>query len=206
VAGYLEELTLPPPQAGLERLLPASRDGSLQTLPVLRVREEDGDLAVMYLHRDSRLIYLANPRTGSTATATALMGIGFEKVGRHHEAVKVGKGWVSFGVVRNHWDAALSWVLAHNYPMTVESLRKALDNEYVSENKMWGYHSPDFLLRYEKLEQELNDFLFAPVKLPRENVSTNRKGRHYREFYDAETRCYIWDRFKDEIEALGYEW
>ena len=134
------------------------------------------------------------------------MGIGFEKVGRHHEAVKVGKGWVSFGVVRNHWDAALSWVLAHNYPMTVESLRKALDNEYISENKMWGYHSPDFLLRYENLEQELNDFLFAPVKLPRENVSQNRKGRTYIEIYDAETRCYIWDRFKDEIEALGYEW
>ena len=172
--------------------------------------EEDGDLAVMYLHRDSRLIYLANPRTGSTATATALMGIGFEKVGRHHEAVKVGKGWVSFGVVRNHWDAALSWVLAHNYPMTVESLRKALDNEYVSENKMWGYHSPDFLLRYEHLKNELDlTLLFydlGPVKLPRENVSHNRKGRHYREIYDSKMRDYIWDRFKDEIEEFGYEW
>lgn len=160
----------------------------------------------MYLHRGSKLVYLANPRTGSTATATALMAIGFEKVGRHHEAVEIEGKWVSFGVVRNHWDAALSWVLAYNYPMTVGSLEVALDNEYISENKMWGYHSPDIVLRYETLEQELNDFLPAPVKLPIENASLNRKGRHYREFYDAETRCYVWDRFKDEIRELGYEW
>ena len=134
------------------------------------------------------------------------MEIGFEKVGKHHEAVDVGKGWVTFGVVRNHWDAAVSWVSAYNFPMTVGHLEKALDNEYISENKMWAYHNPDFLMRYENLEQELNDFLFAPVKLPWENVSQNRKGRTYIEIYDAETRAYVYHRFKDEIEELGYGW
>lgn len=158
----------------------------------------------MYVHRASRLVYLANPRTGSTSTAKALMEIGFEKVGKHHEACEMDPDHVTFAVVRNHWDAALSWVLAYNLPVSVKSLEEALRNEYITENRMWAYHKPDILLRYEDLETGLNDILFTPVKLPRENVTYNRFGRDYWRFYDRETRDYIGNRFKDEIEEMGY--
>ena len=100
--------------------------------------------------------------------------------------------------------------MAYNFPLTVGFLETALANEYISESEMWSYHDPDITLRYENLGLQLDDLLITfglgPVSLPRENVSHNRKGRHYREIYSAETRCYIWDRFKDEIEELGYEW
>lgn len=38
----------------------------------------------MYVHFDAKLVFLANPRTASRATATVLMRRGFEQVGQHH--------------------------------------------------------------------------------------------------------------------------
>jgi len=165
----------------------------------------------MYVHEGAKLIFLANPRTASTSVAKALMEIGFTQEGKHHSPLECRlDGWTSFTTVRNHWDAALSWVLAHNFPMSVDSLERALDNEYISENEMWGIHAnADHLLEYSTLYRDLSRFLslfsLPPVRLPKENVSANRKGRHYREFYTDETRDYIYNRFKEEIERLGYE-
>ena len=164
----------------------------------------------MYVHSDSKLIFLANPRTASTAVAAALMDIGFEKKGKHHEAYEMGEAWMTFTAIRNHWDAALSWVLAHNFPMSIESLERALDNEYITENEMWSYHDQKITMRYEQLELWLDFILSCSglplVKLPEQNVSANRNGKHYREFYTPETRKYIFDRFEDEIVRLGYRY
>ena len=165
----------------------------------------------MYVHNDSKLIFLANPRTGSTSVAKALMEIGFEKVGRHHEGFDMGPAWTTFAAVRNHWDTAVSWVCAYNYPFTLEFIEKALDNEYISENEMWGYHRPTLIVRYENLASELHRTLLlhllqdVDLHLPKENTSANRDDRRYRHCYNDETRGYIYDRFKDEILRLGYE-
>ena len=164
----------------------------------------------MYAHDESKLIFLANPRTASTAVAGALMGIGFEKIGKHHEDYKMGEAWTTFAAVRNHWDAALSWVLAHNFPMSVESLERALDNEYITTHEMWVYHKLDITMRYEQLGLWLNFILSCSglplIKLNKQNVSANRNGKHYREFYTPETRQYIYDRFEDEIVRMGYKY
>ena len=172
----------------------------------------------MYVHKDAKLIFLANPRTGSTSVAKALMDIGFKQLGPHHSTMKdtgVDYGWTTFAVVRNHWDAAVSWVFGKHLgeykdlDFTIGTFEFALDNEYVTEHEMWGYHKPDLLVRYEFLELDLDIVLhtlgLGPVKLPKENVSKARNGRHYREFYTDETRDYIGNRFKGEIERLGYE-
>jgi hypothetical protein len=172
----------------------------------------------MYVHDDARLVYLANPRTGSTSTAKALQDIGFRLEGTHHSGGKVPSGYRTFGVVRNHWDTCVSWVYAvpivqyHLLKVNQESIEHVLDkldNPYVTENIMWGLHNLDITLRYEDLPWALNDVLevwgLPAVKLPRENVSEARKCSHYRTFYDHETREYVNNRFKDEIERLGYK-
>ena len=193
----------------------------------------------MYVHKEAKLVFLANPRTGSTSVAKALMEIGFEQDGTHHSARDI-DGYTTFAVVRNHWDAAVSWVFGKHLgeykdlDFTVETFEFALDNEYVTEHEMWGYHKPDLVVRFEgvaapyplSMEEQIN-FILAPgvgyhfsgppktirlgvckldaIALQRANVSTVRNGRHYREFYTDETRDYIGNRFKDEIERLGYE-
>lgn len=167
----------------------------------------------MYIHNEAKLAYLANPRTASTATARALTEIGFVRDGTHHSARKL-EGFTTFAAVRNHWDAAVSWVFGHHLGeykdlvFTVETFTFALDNELVGKNKMW-IHDPDFTMRYENLESDLYLVLTSAgleaVLLPKENVSTVRGGRHYRGFYTDETRRYIQKRFEAEIERLGYE-
>ena len=167
----------------------------------------------MYVHNDGKLVYLANPRTASTSTAAALLEIGFEKVGLHHSpnlAGRLGQGWLTFSTVRNHWDTAVSWVMAHNLEMSVESLRQVLDNEYTSSHEMWNYHRQDITMRYEDLSMWLNMILVGRglprAYLPRRNVSVNRAGRHYSELHTPETRFYIGHRFGDEIMRLGYRY
>jgi len=167
----------------------------------------------MYVHNDGKLVYLANPRTASTSTADALLEVGFEKVGTHHSknlAGPLGDGWLTFSAVRNHWDTAVSWVMAHNLSMTLESVEQVLDNEYTSDDEMWAYHSPDITMRYEELGMWLNMILvgrgLARAYLPKRNVSVNRAKRHYSELHTPWTRTYIYNRFADEIARLGYRY
>ena len=154
------------------------------------------------------------------------MGVGFKLEGTHHSAFEDDLDgwwrsrkpedcwWHCFAAVRNHWDAAVSWVFGYHLgeykdlAVSIESLEFALDNEWVKGERMFPY-AADITLRYENLENDLNLMLpffgLPAVKLTKENVSTRRNGRHYREFYTDETRDYIHNRFKAEIERLGYE-
>jgi hypothetical protein len=170
----------------------------------------------MYLHKEAKLAYLANPRTGSTATAEALMKIGFKKVGTHHSGHPSSSwAYVTFAAVRNHWDAAVSWVFGRHLgqykdlKFTVETIEFALNNEFISADKMWGYHEPRLTMRYER-PTDLGCVLATAElridRLPQRNVSDVRKRRHYREFHTDKTKDYIYNRFKTEILRLGYEY
>ena len=169
----------------------------------------------MYVHKEAKLIFLANPRTASTSVAKALMEIGFEKEGAHHSGQTDLRPWPTFAVVRNHWDAAVSWVFGlhkgeyKDLVVSVPTIEFALDNNgLVFDGRMFP-HRADGEIHYENLQNELNRVLFywdlPEVDLPWLNVSTRRNGRHYREFHTDETRDYVHSRFKDEIESLGYE-
>jgi hypothetical protein len=67
---------------------------------------------------------LPTPRTASVATSLALREIGFELGDRgHHTKLWLSNyiteeersEWKTFTVVRNHWDAAVSWILKNKY-------------------------------------------------------------------------------------------
>ena len=167
-----------------------------------------------YVHRKKKLAFLANPRTASTSVAKALMDIGFEQVGAHHSA-DGSEGLETFALVRNHWDAAVSWVFGKHLGeykdldfSDVSVFEFALDNEWVTETEMWAVHNADALLRYEYVKHlsfYLETYGFPPFELPELNVSEARCGLHYSHFYTDETREYIRDRFSAEIRRLGYE-
>lgn len=67
----------------------------------------------MYILREHSLAFLAHPRAASTAVATALTRIGGVRIGTHHggfgEALLRPQDWRTVVVVRNHWDAVVSW-------------------------------------------------------------------------------------------------
>ncbi len=182
----------------------------------------------MYYHRKARVVYLANPRTASQATAAALLTVGFKKAvpGDHHSRLfEVGPvtpanrdDWWVFTTCRNHFDAAVSWVFAKHQgeppEWNVDAFRNAFDgNPWVGLDTLWHRHPftstvIDEFFRFESLEADLARMLpprgIAVPELPRINASPGRNGAPYQRFYSPETRAYVAERFETEIAAFGY--
>lgn len=184
----------------------------------------------MYIHREARVIYLAHPRTASVATATSLLHVGFCKLeppSDHHSRLwdqgtpvtpENRSQWTVLTTIRNHWDAAVSWAFkrfktrgGEPHLWGLAAYHCAFEaNHWVQPDRMWWLHADeaDVILRYETLEEDLGRALAScGVRMPtliQHNVSRNRRGRSYREFFDDDSRGYIGDRFASEIERFGY--
>lgn len=183
----------------------------------------------MYIHKARRLIYLAHPRTASVATAAALAHLGFVKLeppSDHHsrlwdEGSPVSRDnrstWRVLTTVRNHWDAVVSWTFrrfktrkAGDILWDVKLLETALDNRWISGERLWWLHSDDAdtVLRYEALEEQLRQVLaeydLRLPSIPWLNGSRNRPDREYRQFYNPQTQDYVARRFAGEIERFAY--
>ncbi len=120
--------------------------------------------------------------------------------------------WIVFTTVRNHYDALVSWVCKRyknrtQTPWDLEAFKTALRaNVWVEGHSLWGrhMHSADVVMRYESLELNLESVLGFRLVIPPINVSEQRKGRPYREFYTDETREYVAERFGGEMRRFGY--
>lgn len=187
----------------------------------------------MYYHERARLVYLAHPRTASTATAEALKRVGFTRPvpGGHHAELyypqspvteETRSEWTVMTTVRNHWDAAVSWAAQRNASAQCDVLPwprslfvEALDpqhNSWVRKRQLYWKHlrHADIVLRYETLAEDLKHVLsIAGLYMPflaRDNISRSRHwGAHYSLYFDNETRDLIGLRFRDEIRRLNYE-
>ena len=120
-----------------------------------------------------------------------------------------------FTTVRNHWDALISWAFK-KYRMEPKVWDQSVfdrvfeGNRWIQEDKLWWLHlnEADVVLRYETLQEDFNSLLskhgISPPVLLRENIGRERNGRPYWMFYNIETKQYIYDKFKEEINLLGY--
>lgn len=181
-----------------------------------------------YWH-DQKIAFLAHPRTASTSTRDALLKIGFHDNPltrprlSHHTRLskKLSPDWIVFTTVRNHYDTIISWYFKDNVwkdqPLNVEWLDRFLGSEdeihdWVGGKRLWSMHLPftTHILRFENIQQDLNDVLalrgLGPAKMQLANVSTHRHKQHYTEVFDKKTRRYVYDRFGEEMEELGYHW
>ena len=177
----------------------------------------------MYVHRERNLIYLAHPRTASTATAQFLKTRGFESLHGHHARLSISVSsalenrskWKAFTVVRNHLDTIVSWAASYleTSKLSLGKLdMKQLDYidatcDYVQPHSLWWMHSQeaDVILRYERLEEGLSEILGEEVRLPFANVSRRRGSPHWKTYYDSKTEWYVRGRFKEEMQRYGYE-
>ena len=203
----------------------------------------------MYYHERARLVYLAHPRTASTATANTLQKIGFKKNGGDHHmrlwryspprsspalpnplpngseiVTKANRDkWTAITVVRNPWDTAISWFYRRwrtnpTPAFDIASCRTALEYNHWVEMQMppgrcrfWGLHSDDadVILRYETFESDLRDILARRgITLPpiqRQNVSRNRLHRPHSLYHTDDTRDFIAESFREEIERFAFE-
>lgn len=182
----------------------------------------------MYLHDDRRLVYLANPRTASMATADALMTVGFRHVSpyphsprnTHHARLYSVQcpiedddvaDWTVITTVRNHWDCAVSWMPRPpegGRKWRVEEFQTRLTNRYIPGDQMFMHaDQADVIWRFETLQDDMTRTL-RDHDLPMPDLTWNNwsewRGAPFQSYYSGRTRQYLADRFAGEIARFGY--
>ena len=184
-----------------------------------------------YINPQARLCFLAHPRAASHSISRALQEqAGFRSDAKHHgtRASIVRRhpeadNWTFFCVVRNPYDALVSWWYhrgkndGHEFnPRWIERLEREVGVErppgnpvLVEPGRLWIYaDDSDAIVRYEQLDADLNELLEAhdlpAVVLPYDVVS--RRERSYAEHYDSVTRDWVTDRYGEELRIWGYGW
>ena len=130
-------------------------------------------------------------------------------------------GWTVFTVVRNHYDRLAShYRLNHTtHPSTNPDLDKII-RKLIKQGRQvagaqvgfyylsWTLHATR-VLRYENLEQELNDLLldlgYEGFEIP--HVGKSEASRFdYRDYFSEETKALVEKEYGFELKKLGYEW
>jgi hypothetical protein len=181
----------------------------------------------MYVNREHKFLYLAHPKTGSTATAEALKNqLGFPNTHDHHGRlsdaekrydIETDEDWVICTTVRNHFDAVVSWFspIITEY-FTADVLESAMRNSLYwfpqqgSYYTAWHLEAANFVIEYENVQTELNEALrtagLGCVEIPYTNPTRERTSRnHYSEWYKPSGVEYIRDTYTQELNHLGYE-
>jgi len=170
-----------------------------------------------------KIVFLANPRTGSQAVTKYLVdtfpeAIWTEK--RHHCTLIEFAGLdprllgcpnfhleneVTCTTVRNHWDTIVTWYLLM-YPKQNVSLEWFIwngEHDYFARgNQLFWLHHADVYLRYETLKYDLGYLLGRKVVLP--VVGATEEKDHYKNYYNKNSWEAVRERFLDEIIAFGY--
>lgn len=127
-----------------------------------------------------------------------------------------------FSVVRNPWDLCVS----HYFYRQREEHEEAIDinfkewlmNDKKREPIMWqastqydcltvnGKLAVDFIGRFENLQNDFNKICerisISPISLYKRNST---KHEHYSTYYDKETKEYVFNLLKKDIETFNYE-
>jgi hypothetical protein len=173
-----------------------------------------------------KILFLANPRTGSQAVTKYLVDNYPEAIWskcRHHATLKELAGFnpkllgcgnyhlddeVTCTTVRNHWDIIVSWWLLM-YPEGCVRVRElewfiwnGTHSYFAKGNKLFWLHYADVYLKYETLEDDLGRLLNRNVKLPHIGKTENKK--NYKSYYDKDSWEAVYERFHEEIEMFGY--
>ena len=160
-----------------------------------------------------RVIYCANYRVGSTATAEVLMEMGATKIGEHHDRPQLSDltpDTIVVETVRHHCDVMVSWWFWRNSRIPLTKLvRYVLDGHHgaLQPDAFYNRYVSNYSLRYETLDFEwevlcLNAGL-EHKSLPRKETKRT-DGVTWQSLFPYELCEEVGERYKDEMERLGF--
>jgi len=179
----------------------------------------------MYVCPEIKLVYLAQPRAASRAIAAFLQSVAVtERVVNHHyidldmvERYRA-DGWRVVTIVRNHFDAIVSWW--HHSPywfnppkgmntfdLFVTEFATNRNNEYVVPHRLYWQYQPiaTHIVRYENLWSEFSAATgLQPGERERSVYVGQSDRKPYRDYYDAASRKFVEDFYAEELERYGY--
>ena len=171
----------------------------------------------MYVSDKLRLVYLAQPRTASRAVARLLQSrFGAELVncpgsiygaGHHSADAELcseyqERGYRVCTVVRNHWDAVVSWWFCNartpSWPGFIDYWLSGQSQRWTEPHRLYSYLQPmaDTILRYETLAADLARVTGKGVNL---SVMGKSPRAHYSHYYSPETAELILEHYEEEI-------
>ena len=141
------------------------------------------------------------------------------------EFVDIWESYLKFCFVRNHWDKIVSHYFyyrygsEHTYNGRHDDFAKTTFEDFVESHVMketgclmckkqsvW-YSGVDYVARYENYEEEITN-IFDLLKIEDTPVIHNiNKTQHddYKKYYNDRTVMMIYEKYRDEMEYLGYE-
>jgi hypothetical protein len=170
-------------------------------------------MAYLIEGKNHRVIYCANYRVGSGATAEALMEMGATKLGEHHDPPEpwyVTPDTIVVETVRHHCDVMVSWWFWRNSRISLTKLvRYVLDGHHgaLQSDAFYNRYDSNYLLQYATLDFEWEVLCLnagiehrpLPVK---ETKRTD--GVKWESLVPYELREEVEERYGDEMARLGF--
>ena len=140
------------------------------------------------------------------------------------EFVDIWDSYFKFCFVRNPWDKIVSHYFfsrygsefVHNtFDYAKTTFEDFVENHVMNENdcmlckkqSVW-YSGVDYIARYENYEDEITN-IFNLLKIEDTPVIHNinkTQHNHYEKYYNDRTIMMVYEKYKDEIDYLGYEY
>jgi hypothetical protein len=159
------------------------------------------------------VIYIANYRVGSSATAATLLNMGARQINHHHglpDTENLIEGALIVQGVRHHCDVVVSNYFTKAPTEKIDEYVRMIcrgGHEYLRPPKLYDRYPCNYVLRFETLQFEF-DMLCEIVGLPqtvllvdpsRRPENTNWQDVLYRHMIDQ-----IYDVFGEEMDFFGY--
>lgn len=167
-----------------------------------------------FIQGNRPVIFLANPRTGSTAIANVLLENGAEQFGSHHCGMPpTPDNTLVVQTVRHHCDVLVSyWYKAQQGVKFDYFVNTVLDGEngHLRSDgfySSWAGSLPNFVLLYENLDFEFENLCgiagLPQMKIPR--TPTRRpEGVKWQTMFTTGLRDKVFERYHTEMELYGY--
>lgn len=160
------------------------------------------------------VIYIANYRVGSTATAATLMDMGARQVNHHHGLPSLEDAYIPSALtvqtVRHHADVITSLWFKQGMRCEIEELIDNIlagENDYLRPHTFYDRYPCNFPLRYENLQFEF-DNLCVIAGLPETTLKvkpSQRPAKHdWREVINNVQAERIYSHYQKEMDHYGY--
>ncbi len=162
------------------------------------------------LEADRTLIFCANPRTGSTAVAAAMVLLGAREDGGHHgQPFYIPPGAIVFQVVRHHREVLNSFWWRSKPTGNFENfLDLALDGRYpyIRTPKMYNRLGITHSIQYDELEEGFR-FLcrMVGVEAPDLPRIPSKTRKHESEMFPPHLKEQVRDVYREEMDSYGYK-